>query len=427
VKKESACDKKVMTKKKKKKCAAKEKRKKTKEKMLTLSEIFAPSSSVLSLITLTGKKVPLELRDQVSELLTMALNNNLLNKYETEVVNRMGNKVLILLRQNVPLKDILTQLLSPRDRAEVKNLVIKLEERKIKMIDADYSGVEQMEVLDVQDISAPQPVLVDNYVAEKELGRGSFGVVYLAKNITTGEKVVIKELKKITGGEKVEFDNLLSLKDECRRYFVCVKEYIDKGNKIYIVMEYLENFHPLTTSMNKIKLAFESGRSLPLVNTIIKNICQSIKYMHTRGVAHNDIKPDNMMVNDVTGEIRFIDFGLSCKRERCLLGPGSKPSGTPYYIDPVQATKIFKNELVTPEERSRADLWAFGIIIYEMIMGRVPAFLNYNDNIRRYIAEYNFLTDPNRNYINSQLAKLPEPFSLDLLLNNNILDRKLPC
>jgi serine/threonine protein kinase len=284
-----------------------------------------------------------------------------------------------------------------------------------------------MEIIEVKDINAQQPTLVDNYVAEKELGRGSFGVVYLARNINTGERVVIKQLKRITGEEKVEYDNLFSLREQCNKYFVCVKEYIDKGNTIYIVMEYLENFYPLSAFMGKIKVSFEQNVNLNLVNTIIRNICMAIKYMYKRGIAHNDIKPENMMLNETTGEIRFIDFGLSCKKEKCALGPGSRASGTPYYMDPVQFNKIMKGQYVSPEERSSADIWAFGIMIYEMIMGDKPMHAIYNNKGTEYMSTYDFLKDPNRNYINTQLAKLPEPFVLDTLLNNNISQRKLPC
>jgi hypothetical protein len=92
--------------------------------MLTLSDIFAPSASTLGLITLSGKNVPIDLKDQVAELLNISLKYKLLNSYETEIVTKTGGKVVLLLRRNVPLKDILSQILPLQDRETVKTLLL---------------------------------------------------------------------------------------------------------------------------------------------------------------------------------------------------------------------------------------------------------------------------------------------------------------
>jgi serine/threonine-protein kinase len=102
-------------------------------------------------------------------------------------------------------------------------------------------------------------------------------------------------------------------------------------------------------------------------------------YIHSRGVAHRDLKPENVMVDD-HDNIKLIDFGIAAnaKSRRLTFAKLTQTMGTPDYISPEQV-KGKRGD-------SRSDLYALGVILYEMLTGKVPfsgenAFLIMNDRL----------------------------------------------
>lgn len=148
-----------------------------------------------------------------------------------------------------------------------------------------------------------------------------------------------------------------------------------------------------------------------------------------KNIAHNDIKPDNVMCDFSTGKIKFIDFGLSCKSDSCTIKAGSDLSGTLDYIDLYQYRKNLNRQEITPMERMSGDIWAFGIIVYEMIVGKVPIMFYGNDDpdIIRYSNKYSYKIDLYAVPIQKVLNRLKHPFNLNLLLTDEPKNRKLPC
>jgi serine/threonine protein kinase len=96
------------------------------------------------------------------------------------------------------------------------------------------------------------------------------------------------------------------------------------------------------------------------VKTIMKNIIQGLKYIHSSGVAHKDIKPDNILINPETLDTKIIDFGLSCDNQngnQCVFG------GATAYMDPM----YFTQSGMTFEDMQKGDLWALGLTLYEIL------------------------------------------------------------
>ena len=262
------------------------------------------------------------------------------------------------------------------------------------------------------------PVIKD-YFQIKVLGKGSFGTVYLASN-KKGFKVVIKKIKKITGREYEEYKHLNKLKPECEKYFTCVYDAVDTYEYFYIIMEYAKGFIPLEDCIDDISNSFTKKlmNKLEIVSKIMINLCKGVKVMISAGIAHKDIKPDNIMVNMSTGDIKFIDFGLSCDGAECGIKVGESWSGTPYYYDPYQYNHVGK-EYISPHNVAASDIWALGVTIYRMVTGVTPTELTCHDDLNIYFSEYSYQHDPNRAKINASIAEITDKINLDVFLNSN--------
>lgn len=92
----------------------------------------------------------------------------------------------------------------------------------------------------------------------------------------------------------------------------------------------------------------------------LKQILEGISYCHERGVCHRDLKPENILVND-EGTVKIIDFGFSASTKMKL----KTFCGTPPFMSPELSKKI-------PYNGANVDVWALGIMLYQMLVGKLP-------------------------------------------------------
>jgi len=147
----------------------------------------------------------------------------------------------------------------------------------------------------------------------------------------------------------------------------------DKRSRVYMVMEWVNGrlLREILTTQHKLS----TDRAI----RIALGICDALEYIHAHGVVHRDLKPENIMVDD-HDNIKLIDFGIAAKSgsRRLTFAKLSQVMGTPDYISPEQV-KGKRGD-------GRSDIYALGVMLYEMLTGKTPfsgpsAFAIMNDRL----------------------------------------------
>jgi len=193
-----------------------------------------------------------------------------------------------------------------------------------------------------------------------ELGRGGGGIVYLAEDRRLGRRVA---LKLVAAGTDPELRD--RLRREARAAATITHPSIatiyaleEFDNQLFIVSEYVRG--------RTLRAVLAEG-PLPRDRTlaIARDIAQALRAAHQAGVIHRDLKPENVLLSD-TGTVKVVDFGIArvTRDGVTQLTERGALLGTPAYMAPEQL-------LGTPAD-ARADIYAFGIVLSEMIAGRHP-------------------------------------------------------
>jgi serine/threonine protein kinase/Tfp pilus assembly protein PilF len=199
------------------------------------------------------------------------------------------------------------------------------------------------------------------YQIIEELGKGGMGKVYKANDTDIKEKIAIKLIKpEISIDKKTieRFQNELKFARKIRHKNVCQMYDLNREEgTYYITMEYV--------SGEDLKGFIRRSGQLATGTTIriTKQICEGLSEAHKLGVVHRDLKPSNIMI-DREGNGRVMDFGIARSlKEKGITGAGVM-IGTPEYMSPEQVEG--------KETDLRSDIYSLGIILYEMVTGRVP-------------------------------------------------------
>ena len=204
-------------------------------------------------------------------------------------------------------------------------------------------------------------ILGERYEILKRLGEGGMGAVYKARDHELDRLVALKVIRPELAGHP---DILRRFKQELilarQVTHKNVVRIFDLGNadgRKFITMDYIEG-------RDLKSILVERGKLPPAeVVPIFQQICRGLEAAHVEGVVHRDLKPQNVMV-DGAGRVWLMDFGLARSMELSGLTRTGVLMGTPDYMSPEQA----RAEKVD----ARSDLFSLGIIVYEMLTGRLP-------------------------------------------------------
>jgi len=199
------------------------------------------------------------------------------------------------------------------------------------------------------------------YQIIEELGKGGMGRVYKVYDSELKEKIALKLLKPEIGidEEMIErFRNELKLARKISQRNVCRMHDLNREEgAYYITMEYVHG-EDLKRLIRKVG-QMSAGKTI----SIARQACEGLAEAHSLGIVHRDLKPQNIMV-DEAGNAKIMDFGIARSlKVKGITGAGVM-IGTPEYMSPEQVEG--------KEVDQRSDIYSLGVILYEMVTGRVP-------------------------------------------------------
>ena len=227
----------------------------------------------------------------------------------------------------------------------------------------DESSISISNKLFINDIIEYLPS--KKYKILSKLGEGSFGMVYLAQNKYTKEKVAMKEIKKankdLLSDGKIR-DEIDILKKLDHPDIVRIIESFNTKESYFLVTEYCEGgelFDQVRNQLSETQIA-----------VIFRQLLSGLAYLHSHNIVHRDLKLENILIHEIeksktTGEdlfsIKIIDFGTArifdkTKNPQSIVGSS-------YYIAP---------EVLKQRYNKECDLWSVGVILYMFIVGHAP-------------------------------------------------------
>ena len=218
--------------------------------------------------------------------------------------------------------------------------------------------------------------IICDFILKETLGKGTFGVVKLAINNQTREKVAIKIINetKLPKEEKLNFLREIEILKELKHpNIIRIFSHINKEKQIYIITEYIKGIELFQYISLKKKIP-ESEACI-----YFQQIISGLEYLHKMGIAHRDIKAENILVDHYSKEIKIIDFGLSNRytKNSNLL---STLCGSPLYAAPeVLQGRGYK--------ACPVDIWSCGVVLYFMLSGNLPFQADSDKDLYKKIIE----------------------------------------
>jgi serine/threonine-protein kinase len=214
---------------------------------------------------------------------------------------------------------------------------------------------------------APGSLIAERYRIISLLGHGGMGEVFRADDLTLGQPVALKFLPRAMVDESVleRFRNEVRIARRISHPNVCrVHDIGETDKQVFLSMEYVDG-EDLSSVLRRTG-PLPRDRALE----IARKICAGLAAAHDEGVLHRDLKPSNIML-DRRGEVHIMDFGLAGLAHEIE----DVRSGTPAYMAPEQ--------LLGEEVSVRSDIYALGLVLYELFIGK-PAFAgSTHDEIMR--------------------------------------------
>ena len=206
----------------------------------------------------------------------------------------------------------------------------------------------------------PNVIEIPGYRILRQLGRGGMATVYLAVQESVDREVAIKVMSPAllvdpNFGERFQREAKIAARLH-HRHVVGIHDVGRIGDYHYIAMEYLSGGPVLSKD--------GPARPVPFALRVTREIASAINYAQQKGFIHRDIKPDNILLRD-DGSSALTDFGIARANDSATrMTRTGAVVGTPHYMSPEQARG--------KQLDGRADLYSLGVVLYEMLVGRVP-------------------------------------------------------
>src|SRR5437879_7527720 len=217
---------------------------------------------------------------------------------------------------------------------------------------------------------------LDHYRLENLVARSGMASIYRATDLESGRPVAIKIPHPEVEADPLSYDRTKTEEEIGKQveHPVGTMVYGDEDrSRVYIVMEWVDGRLLRQILIEPKKLPIDRAVRITL------GICDALEYIHSKGVVHRDLKPENIMV-DREDHVKLIDFGIagSAGMRRLTFAKLTRAMGTPDYISPEQVK--------SKRGDARSDIYALGVMLYEMLTGEVPfhgpnAFAIMNDRL----------------------------------------------
>lgn len=224
-----------------------------------------------------------------------------------------------------------------------------------------HSEHEESESSNSQEFPDLSPgTLISHYEIINKLGSGGMGGVYLAEDTKLNRRVALKFLPISLSKEPETQKHLLREARAASKLnhqnIVSIYAIEETDDRIFMVMEYIEG-RSLT------ELIASGELTLNKVMDFATQIAEGLAAAHGAGIVHCDVKPDNIAVTS-KGLVKIMDFGVAKLKETPSIDYIGSAPGTLFYMSPEQAQR--------EQIDHRSDIFSFGIVLYEMLTGKLP-------------------------------------------------------
>jgi eukaryotic-like serine/threonine-protein kinase len=236
----------------------------------------------------------------------------------------------------------------------------------------------------VSNNPTPGMIIDGKYAVERVLGEGAMGIVYLAKDLVTETLVVVKSVRAELAdnpefrARALDEGRVLARIDHPN--VVRLNAVVVEETQLYLVMQYIEG-----NSLDRLIEGYQAqGKQVPLDEAlrVFRMMVQGVAAVHREGVIHRDIKPANILVRARDGVIKVSDFGIAKAGEAFRTGRFRTIGvvGSPAYMAPEQRAGAHDLD-------RRADIYALGIVFFELLVGEVPFMAATEEDLVRLHSE----------------------------------------
>ncbi|MFO1518005.1 MAG: protein kinase [Lysobacterales bacterium] len=201
---------------------------------------------------------------------------------------------------------------------------------------------------------------IPGYRLLRQLGRGGMATVYLAIQESVDREVALKVMSSAlladpTYGERFLREARIAAKLR-HPHVVGIHDVGREGDHFFIAMEYVSGGQALSADGH--------ARDVALALRVVREVASALHYAHSKGFVHRDVKPDNILLRE-DGTAVLTDFGIARANDSATrMTRTGAVVGTPHYMSPEQARGKALD--------GRSDLYSLGIVLYELLVGRVP-------------------------------------------------------